>query len=282
MEDFEYTQEMYEEDNKLVHYIIFKALRLYPFLETKKDDLFSDLWLLVYKTRQNFDESKNAKFATYFLSSARFAIKRFLQEKIENLDENCISLDTPIGDDGDMSLLDMFSCESDFDSSFRFYELLSIIENVISCYRTDKTKDIVRSYLEHFNIQIVADNFGISRQYVSQIIISFKKDLQEELIKQNFVDSSYFNDKIYTSKLRNKISENERLSVLFNIPIRKIYSLYRSYSKKNKGESFETYIKKWLNRQAQKKSKESKETYDEFLSKIKQLKKQESENECQG
>lgn len=197
---FEYTSEMYEEDKKLVNFILYKFLNLYSFLESQRDDIYSELFVCVWKCRRYFDSTKNVKYRSYALKSLKCVCLNYLKNHFKNEHRKDLSLDDNVGngsDEKDFNFLDFLSVSDDFlIDKINYDNLLLILDKVLENF-SQKQAVIIREYLENGSFTITANNNNITRQYVFALVKKFR-----------LCFSNYFNNQNNKQKFNNQNNTN--------------------------------------------------------------------------
>lgn len=180
----EYTQEMYEEDRKLAHYIYcqhFKGFYKY------KDDLIAVALKDLYKYRLSYDDSKG-KYSTYACKACWWAISFFLRmEYKQSLNLNACSLDTPIKVGSNDTLSDFIQADnSNFNSNLNM-AYLNYIVNKILVDKNQTYQKVIRLLMQGYHPKCIAEMIGISRQCACQYRDKFKALLKERLQKDNYL-----------------------------------------------------------------------------------------------
>lgn len=246
---FDYTDEMYFEDNRLCRWFLYKRVRQYPYLSMYEDDLYSKFIYVAYKARQRFDETRGVKYSSYLLKSLKFILWNYLKNYNSDFNNDCISLDKPVGDD-DFSLLDTFGYTYDFEANARYFDLISIIKKVILRFKSEKQQNILKLQLKNFNLQETANKSNCSRQYVYLLFEKFKAELQQQIINEKFLDESYF-DKKYDIKKSvgfTKYSKYAYLKEKFNLSNQLISKYYKRYEQLDLKIDFDTFVTQKMER----------------------------------
>lgn len=250
--EFEYTQEMYEEDNKIVKFTLYKFLRLYPFLESEKDNIYSDLLVNAWKLRQSFDCSKQVKYGTYALISLRYTCLKYLKNYFKNEHRNDLSLDEGVGnsfDEKDFTYLDFLAVSDDFLIDRINYDNLLLILNKTLENFSEKQAVIIRDFLENGSFTITAKNNRTSKQYVDILVKKFR-----------LYFSNYFNNENTNQNSNNgnnpKIEpKNKILAKQYNITIKEIYLIRNYWIKQKKPCPFTEFLPNYLTKKRNKEKK---------------------------
>lgn len=253
LSEFEYTQEMYEEDNKLVKFTLFKFLRLYPFLESEKDNIYSELLVNSWKLRQSFDSSKQVKYVTYALVSLKYVCLSYLKKHFNNDHRNDLSLDDNVGngsDDKDFTFLDFLAVSDDFlINKINYDNLLLILDKTLENF-SEKQATIIRDFLENGSFTITAKCNNTTKQYVDILVKKFR-----------LYFSNYFNNENVNKNSNNghnpKIEpKNKVLAKQYNLTIKELYLIRNYWIKQKKPCPFTEFLPNYLAK------KQNKEKFD--------------------
>lgn len=157
------------DNQRLVHYLVQK-LGVTPY-SSEYEDIVSIGTLGLVKAAITFDSSKKITFATY--ASRCINNEIFMHYRKANKYANDISIDEPIGNDGEgkeLTLGDTIAhSESDFVERIvnkdAFIQLVSIILN----YLEEKTRLVMLYRIGEISQIDIAEKLNISRSYVSRI-----------------------------------------------------------------------------------------------------------------
>lgn len=249
LSEFEYTQEMYEEDNKLVKFTLFKFLRLYPFLESEKNDIYSKLLVNAWKLRQTFDSSKEVKYGTYALVSLKYTCLSYLKKHFKNEHRNDLSLNEDIGngsDEKDFTFLDFLAVSDDFlIDKINYDNLLLILDKTLENF-SEKQATIIREFLENGSFTITAKNNNTTKQYVDILVKKFR-----------LYFSNYFNNENANRNFNNgnnpKIEpKNKVLAKQYNLTIKELYLIRNYWIKQKKPCPFTEFLPNYLDKKQNK------------------------------
>lgn len=247
---FEYTQEMYEEDDKFVKFILFKFLRLYPFLESEKDDIYSELLVNAWKLRQSFDSSKQVKYRTYALISLKYVCLSYLKNHFKNEHRNDLSLDEDVGngsDEKDFTFLDFLAVSDDFlIDKINYDNLLLILDKTLENF-SEKQATIIRDFLENGSFTITAKCNNTTKQYVDILVKKFRLYFSSYFYNEN--DNKNFNNG-NNPKIEPK---NKVLAKQYNLTINELYLIRNYWIKQKKPCPFTEFLPNYL---AKKRNKE--------------------------
>ena len=157
----EYTQEMYEEDRKLAHYIYcqhFKGFYKY------KDDLIAVALKDLYKYRLSYDDSKG-KYSTYACKACWWAMSFFLRmEYKQSLNLNACSLDSPIKVGSNDTVSDFIVANNlNFDSNLNISYLNYVINTIIVNEKNLNRKKAIQLYVNGDYPTLIAKNLVLQK-----------------------------------------------------------------------------------------------------------------------
>ena len=242
MNSFEYTNENYEEDRKIVYFCVNKFLRLYPMLEHQRDDIISNILYFVYNLHKTFDSSRGVKFMSYASKNIYFMCLSYLKKYIKDRNNISLSIDETFGDDNDLSFLDLVPVNFDFLSNLRYFELLDIIKIVFTKF-SESHINVLKYWLKNFDINKTAEFFNLSRQTVSYVINDFRYYLKNELLKNNFVENSFF-EKEYKLFFSHSLNLSYYVNK-YGLSHRTVSRLKKQYDEEKTKISFEDFLKKY-------------------------------------
>ncbi len=147
------------------------------------DELYDEGILEICEALRDYERSKNSSFGGYLKSRLYY----FYLGK--NKVEEPISLDRPIGEENDITLMDMLEDEQDIQGDYNklldYKNLHSSLESL-----TNRQKDILLDfYLKDLSIGEIADKYGIKYRTA----FNTKKTALEKL-KKYLVDNGNFSD----------------------------------------------------------------------------------------
>lgn len=167
-------------DNQgLVHYLV-QRLGVTP-NSSEYEDIVSIGTIGLVKAAITFDSSKKITFASYASKCINNEI--FMHYRKANKYANDISIDEPIGDDGEGKKLTLGDKIADSDSNFvekivnkeAFIQLVSIILN----YLEGKTRLTILYKMGDVSQANIAEKLNISRSYISRIITKTTNKIRE-------------------------------------------------------------------------------------------------------
>lgn len=167
------------DNQRLVHYLVQK-LGVTP-NSSEYEDIVSIGTIGLVKAAITFDSSKKITFATY--ASRCINNEIFMHYRKANKYANDISIDEPIGNDGEgkeLTLGDTIEhSESDFVEKIvnkeAFIQLVSIILN----YLEEKTRLVILYRMGEVSQADIAEKLNISRSYVSRIVTKATNKIRE-------------------------------------------------------------------------------------------------------
>ncbi|MBQ7792740.1 MAG: sigma-70 family RNA polymerase sigma factor [Clostridia bacterium] len=152
--------------------IILKLCNRYQSKRFSFDDLYQESYFALLKAIHGYQSESGYKFSTYFeVCVKRHFIRLYQQDKNK---DDLYTLDSPIGDESDGTLLDLISddtvtVEEDSLSLIIAEETVAQIKKKL-LERSSTMWDIIRSYyLENQTLQEIADHLGVSFQRVQVI-----------------------------------------------------------------------------------------------------------------
>ncbi len=170
-----YLPQLWEQTRRL---IVMKAKQRYESLENKHgtelDDLIQSGYLAVLEAVKYYDPVKGFKFTTYLTNTLKTAFNEVLGIRTvrRNPLNYCDSLDRPIGEDGDMTLLDTIGdmtpgrkeIEADIVESVYHQELRAALDNALKILPDDSRQILELHFYFDISAETLAENLNISHQ----------------------------------------------------------------------------------------------------------------------
>lgn len=182
----EYTNAMYEEDNKIANWVFKKY---FIFAIDYKADLIQEALMQLWNARKKKDETKS-KYFSFAIICSYYAMCRYLR-KIKFGGKNLrtktqltiLSYDTNISED--TTLIELLGKE-DNHKNFDYDYLLKTGNEIINNHKSKALKKIASLVLQCKTPTQITKELNISRQAVSLYIIKFRKLLTEKLKEENY------------------------------------------------------------------------------------------------
>ena len=207
MNDFVYTDEMYNEDKKISYFVFKNKLHLPEDIKQEyKNDLIQISLITLYKARQTFDETQGVKFMTYAVKASLRKMLLFLKrEDHKGRINNKVSLSKELAED--LTLEDTLgNCDIyprlEQDKLIALKKFIKAIITKPRKYKPSmkkqdilKRKNYLRKHqkiaLEHFvdgkSRPELQKKYNVSRQYIEQSISRYTKMIQNALLKSDFI-----------------------------------------------------------------------------------------------
>lgn len=176
-----YDLTMYNEDMAISRWVFSKKFRNLTFY---KDDLIQCSIILLYRSREKFDETKGTYF-TYASKISYFAMLSFISKE-KKYTNNFDNLSIDFEYDEDCTFADTLGEEIDFDSKFNYEYLLKVCNEIIDKHKSKTLKSISKLYIYGKKPAQVAKELNISRQCACIYIDKFKKLVQDKLKEYDF------------------------------------------------------------------------------------------------
>ena len=157
------------------------CMRRYMEILTKYNSLQEDMkqigMIALYKAIENYDPSKNTKFSTFATTIIERDLNNFVNRNLKDYfdDLHCTSMETLVDsedNDSECTLEEMIGIEDDISYLFNC-ELMERIKN----RHGERAVKILYMRYEKYTMQEIADELGITKQRVEQIIKKIKKDI---------------------------------------------------------------------------------------------------------
>lgn len=207
MNDFVYTDEMYNEDKKISYFVFKNKLHLPEDIKQEyKNDLIQTSLIQLYKARQNFDETQGVKYISYAVKTSLNTMIKYKDNELKKSHNgNKISLSKELTEDltleETLGNCDIYPrLEQD-----KLKALKEFLKDVITKPRkykpSMKKRDILKRKtglrkhqkitLEHFvdgkSRPELQKKYNVSRQYIEQSISRYTKMIQDALLKSDFI-----------------------------------------------------------------------------------------------
>lgn len=170
-----YTQKNYNEDLKLINFMLFKKFNKKQFedLEQTIQDCLFDL----YQARQLFDtfKAKYSSFACKVIHSRLLKQLRFCNQVNKSMN----SLDEDLGE---FCLSDLIGEEMQTDE-------IGVVDMIKKILNKSKNTNYVKScylFMQGYSMRKIASMLGCSAERVSQHIEKFRAELRKELAKVGY------------------------------------------------------------------------------------------------
>ena len=154
-----------------------------PQSATDFDDIVQEGCLGLMFAAENYN-SEISKFSTYACSCIKYAIMSYLTErKTQEERFSCVKFDDIVPNTDDMTFGDVIPAKEETSEAVDIAELRRITNCALGNMGTEKTRRVVRYYLdgvfEHYapTYKFIASKFGVSKQWVSAIMAKYRKQL---------------------------------------------------------------------------------------------------------
>ena len=203
MENEEYTTEMYNEDFRIARYCINKQFSNYATDKEIKKDLTSICLIRLLEARKCF----NSELATYFTYAYNVCYKEILTYLRLNKNKlncyNTLSLEADVENTDNLQLERILTDNSNIEDNINYEYLLKKCYAVKSKFENKKFNVIVEMLLQGKTRNEMQQILNCSRQYIEQNIKTFRYYLNEELLKEQYIDKTLLTEKYlknYTPK----------------------------------------------------------------------------------
>ena len=190
-----------EEYNELKRIATFVFKKYYSKYNDNKDDLISCGISRMWKGFENWDENKSNRIS-YLCLLCRSGMCDFLRKeylgyrKYNVLNTPFVSLSTPIGEDGEDTLVDLIDDERNVFEEKINCEILKLLiyetlEDMKEYTAKGKLKNsnlykVVPLYIKTHNYQTVATKLGFTREFVRICINKFRIRFKSKLIEKEY------------------------------------------------------------------------------------------------
>ena len=185
--EFEYTPAMYEEDCK---FSIWFCNNKWNVDNNLMEDLVAELVIALYKARPKYDINLGSwgTFAYNICKNCVYSLY-YNQRSIFNHKLNTISVD---GDDKlKTSLYDKIGKEDYYDSINDKLFIKNVICKAVENLKRKSDKKFAKTwfvkYLQCKNAKAVAEQAGVTRQYVSYVIKNIRENIRRYLKQENYL-----------------------------------------------------------------------------------------------
>lgn len=204
--DFEYTEEMYEEDRTIAYWTLLHKINLPQKLKNQwKNDLIQVALIQLYQARQKFDPSKDIKYMSFATIVAQREMIKYIKEEQK---QNSQSLQSEIGED--ITLEEMLGqndeykgLEKDYTQVLKQEVYTTIIKkkqlktSTLKLYASTKRKKrgiqasqkiAIDYFINGYTQTQIRKKYNISRQAVNQIILKYKPIIKQTLKEKDLIE----------------------------------------------------------------------------------------------
>lgn len=173
----EKKEEMFKEHSALITFTINKL----DLDRAKFEDYYQIGAIGLWKAINAFNEEKGYEFSTFATKCIKNELLQTIREESKQI--QCISLDTPIGDEGTNTYLDMISDDSlnvNFNKKFIIEKMLFFVDNSL----TDKQQLYVKERLNQLPFRVIAEKHNDSIHNVQRTVEKAIKKLRKLMYKE--------------------------------------------------------------------------------------------------
>lgn len=146
--------------------------------DVDREDLIQAAMIGICRAQTCYDESGSwATWSSYFI---RREIRALLGIRHGHIPPNMISLDVPVGEDGDERMIDLLADEDapDAQDVAEYNDLQKQVRAAVARLKDDRQREVVeRTFLKDESQSAVARDFGVSTQRVQMIWTAARKNL---------------------------------------------------------------------------------------------------------
>lgn len=141
--------------------LIISSIKKYYFNGREFEDSLQEGYEVILKGIDKFDQSRGVKFPGYIQTILRFHYLEKLKKQ-----HNILSLDHPIGEKENMTLLDTLEDPVDIEEDYIEKERRSWVYDSFSILTDRQRQVIVLFYIDNLSIKEIADTLGITYRTV--------------------------------------------------------------------------------------------------------------------
>ena len=180
--DKSFLHKWVEENTSLLHSIVHRTIKRHQFYSIDAEDLFSDAIVFFYQVVDGYDPARG-RFSTYLYRALDNELTNHCKHLIRSDfggRVHTVNIDALIDmGDGEGVSVEQILTNTDEEENMRRALIASLDEFVDKNY-DDKIRSVYRLYSQGYPIVEIAKTLGVSKQYISSVIINLASEVRKE------------------------------------------------------------------------------------------------------